>query len=94
MFYIFLALLHGSKDVTPPRPPRNPPTLTVEHFPYTVYLTESWEQGAGVKYSERIGTVAAATSLTDDRTEMKCVESKKQAGGGESVREPAVRECR
>lgn len=40
--------------------------------------------------SERIGTVAA-TSLTDDRTEMKCVcEPKKQADGGQSVRALAV----
>lgn len=46
--------------------------------------------GGGGEMSERIGTVAA-TSLTDDRTEMKCVcELKKQADGGESVRALAV----
>lgn len=40
--------------------------------------------------SERIGT-AAATSLADDRTEMKCVrEQTKQADGGESVGAPAM----
>lgn len=43
--------------------------------------------------SERIGTVAA-TSLTDDRTEMKCVcEPEKPADGGESVGAPAVWGC-
>lgn len=89
VFYIFLALLHGSKDVTalrPPSPTRQPWQSSVRFF-QSVYHILDRVLGAGLRGWNVLENLQSGDDeLADDRTEMKCVRDSKKTGGRWRVR--------